>query len=181
MAKKCSECRFAKRANMPRFGNSGSWRSGRFQQLAHICQHPGCGNMLSVIYYGATAPRDCPMQKPSAASNTLQGEYKFSPWRILDAAAFCSQNEAFVSYCKQAFSHGTFSTYADGEPVFLTGDMESIMKKWKDGKDRYGLLFDKSEVGVLHYHPLFGFYFTAYLNSGTQDIDLRSNSVAETK
>lgn len=110
----------------------------RFQQLAHICQHPGCGNMLSVIYYGATAPRDCPMRKPSAALNTLQGEYKFSPWRILDAAAFCSQNEAFVSYCKQAFSHGTFSTYADGEPVFLTGDMESIMKKWKDGKDGMG-------------------------------------------
>ena len=55
------------------------------------------------------------------------------------------------------------------------------MKKWKDGKDRYGLLFDKSEVGVLYYHPLFGFYFTAYLNGGTREIDLRSNSVAEAK
>ena len=55
------------------------------------------------------------------------------------------------------------------------------MKKWKDGKDRYGLLFDKSEVGVLYYHPLFGFYFTAYLGGGTRDIDLQSNSVAEAK
>lgn len=80
--------------------------------------------MLSTIFYGATAPRDCPRRKPGATMHTEQGHYKFSPWGILDTATFCSHNKDFVEYCKKTFPRGTFTTYEDGEPVFLIDGME---------------------------------------------------------
>lgn len=124
MANKCSECRFARSAAIPRCGNSGSWRSGRFSQAAHICQHPGCGSMLSTIFYGVTAPRDCPKRSVARSLNTALGEYKFSPWGIRKTEDFCAKNQDFIDYCKATFTRGTFTTYVDGEPVFLIGDIE---------------------------------------------------------
>lgn len=124
MASKCSECRFARSATMPRCGNSGSWRSGRFSQAAYICQHPGCGQMRSTIFYGATAPRDCPKRSSARSRNIALGVYVFSPWGIQDTEDFCAKNQNFIDYCKATFPQGTFSTYVDGEPVFLIGDME---------------------------------------------------------
>lgn len=124
MAIKCSECGFSKAMNMPRSGTAGSWRSGRFGQQAYSCKHPDCGNMKLTLFYGATAPRDCPRRKTSKRTVVEHGTYKFSPWGIFDTAAFCSLNKDFVEYCKKTFPRGTFTTYENGEPVFLIDGME---------------------------------------------------------
>lgn len=124
MVIRCSECGFSKAMNMPRSGTAGSWRSGRFGQQAYSCRHPDCGNMKLTLFYGATAPRDCPRRKNSKRTVVEHGQYKFSPWGIFDTAAFCSHNKDFVEYCKKTFPRGTFTTYEDGEPVFLIDGME---------------------------------------------------------
>lgn len=55
------------------------------------------------------------------------------------------------------------------------------MKKWKDGKDRYGLLINDQEVGALHYYSLFGYGFTAYINGETWDTAIHTDNLEDAK
>ena len=50
---------------------------------------------------------------------TRENMFKFSEHGIENKDLFCSIYSGFVDYCKGNFPSGTFSTYCDGEPVFI--------------------------------------------------------------
>lgn len=60
--KKCKECEYGETHNVPRSGNGGSWRSGRFSQTAYVCKHKDGENKFPILFYGETAPRKCPLR-----------------------------------------------------------------------------------------------------------------------
>lgn len=51
-------------------------------------------------------------------------EFTFSPHGISSIDAYKLINTAFIDYCMERFKHGTFSSYCDGEPVFLSSGFE---------------------------------------------------------
>lgn len=46
--------------------------------------------------------------------------YKFSEYGIKDKEVFKRLYSDFIDYCSRYAESGTFSTYTDGEPVFMT-------------------------------------------------------------
>ena len=45
--------------------------------------------------------------------------YKYSPFGIKNPDLFKWVYAEFVEWCKSNYTHGTFSTYMDGEPYFI--------------------------------------------------------------
>lgn len=55
------------------------------------------------------------------------------------------------------------------------------MKEWKDGNNRYELRLDGQEAFVLYYDNEYGYYARAYLDGGSKETTLNTNSLVETK
>ncbi|NCB47529.1 hypothetical protein EOM81_11000 [bacterium] len=51
-------------------------------------------------------------------------EFTFSPHGMSDIDAYKLINSAFIDFCMNRFKRGTFSSYCDGEPVFLSSGFE---------------------------------------------------------
>ena len=47
-------------------------------------------------------------------------DYKFSEYGIKDKELFKRLYSDFIDYCSRYSESGTFSTYMDGEPFFMT-------------------------------------------------------------
>jgi hypothetical protein len=50
--------------------------------------------------------------------------YKFSTAGVKNPELFERLYEGFIRWCKQLAPSGTFSTYCDGEPVFMFSGIE---------------------------------------------------------
>ena len=57
--------------------------------------------------------------------------YKFSPHGVKNPELFERLYKGFVDWCKQKASSGTFSTYCDGEPVFMSCGCELSYRDYK--------------------------------------------------
>jgi hypothetical protein len=61
---KCSECKYAEKINTNRSGNGNSAYVGTFSQIAYTCRHPKIIHTpQSILFYGKTSPRNCPLKK----------------------------------------------------------------------------------------------------------------------
>jgi hypothetical protein len=52
------------------------------------------------------------------------GNYRFSQYGIKNPEIFERIYQGFIEWCKTKASSGTFSTYCDGEPVFMSAGFE---------------------------------------------------------
>lgn len=62
---RCSGCEHGKSRVFERHGCGNSAYRGTFYQEGYICEYPGRGFRSGghYIFYGKTAPRDCPLRK----------------------------------------------------------------------------------------------------------------------
>ena len=58
-------------------------------------------------------------------------KYKFSEYGIKDKEVFQRFYSDFIEYCKRYSISGTFSTYTDGEPVFMAAGFEIAYNTFK--------------------------------------------------
>jgi len=60
--------------------------------------------------------------------------FKFSEAGIKNKDIFSWIYSDFIEWCKDNFTHGTFSTYCDGEPAFFSDGMEISYRNYMKNK-----------------------------------------------
>jgi len=58
--------------------------------------------------------------------------FEFSKFGVKNEKLFCSIYADFIAWCKSKATSGTFSTYMDGEPVFMCNGIEVSYRQFKN-------------------------------------------------
>lgn len=76
----------------------------------------------------------------------MKSGFTFSPHGVSSIDAYKLINSAFIDFCMNHFNHGTFSSYCDGEPVFLSSGFEFSRRQF-DRLDKEQKLNNDTENG----------------------------------
>ena len=66
-------------------------------------------------------------------------EFTFAQHGVSSIDAYKFINSAFIDYCMKRFKRGTFSSYCDGEPVFLSSGFEFSHRQFERAKQEQKL------------------------------------------